>query len=723
MRCGVAGLILVVMSGCAKRPEPVRAVSDYVDPKLCAGCHAAIWKTYQTTGMGRSFFRAVAGSVPELESPAALQHEASGLIYQFDKKDTRYVLRRWETGFDGKLANAHEAEIHYVMGSGNHVRSYLSRTAQGRLAELPVAWYAERRSFAMSPGYDRADHQDFRRKISTDCMFCHNAYPAGADVQPASEPVFAEPLPLGIDCQRCHGPGRAHVEQRGRAGTIINPVKLGREKSLEVCMQCHLETTSFPLPNSLLRFGRGAFSYRPGEPLESFVLHFDHAKGSGREEKFEIVNSAYRLRQSKCFLKSDQLQCTTCHNPHQRGVKNGCQHCHPAVELAAKKHQQTGDCASCHMPKRRSEDVVHAVMTDHKIQRRAPTGALDPRKEIHEPAGGYRGEVSPYYPPLARPDTEVYVAIAQVIQRSNLKDGIPRLEALIQRQKPREPQPYFALAQALAVSGEREKAIANYRLALERNPQFVPALGNLGEVLHGVGRLQEAIEVLERARGFDPERASVLHTLGQAYRDAGRSAEARAALSKAIELDPDFAEAHNSLGGVLMDANEAAKAIGSFREAIRHQPSYSAARANLGNALMTANSFAEAEFHYRKAIALAPGSATAHYGYGVSLMIRERVDDAQREMETTLRLDPAKVEAMDALGRIYSVKANWAGAVAVYERALRAKPGFERAHLGLGTALAASGRMEAAKVHLNKAAASRDEGLRRDAAEVLKMIH
>ena len=29
----------------------------------------------------------------------------------------------------------------------------------------------------MSPGYDRPDHQDVRRKISFDCMFCHNGYP------------------------------------------------------------------------------------------------------------------------------------------------------------------------------------------------------------------------------------------------------------------------------------------------------------------------------------------------------------------------------------------------------------------------------------------------------------------------------------------------------------------------------------------------------------------
>ena len=82
-------------------------------------------------------------------------------------------------------------------------------------------------------------------------------------------------------------------------------------------MQCHLETTSSPLPASIVRYERGPFSYRPGEPLTDFILHFDHAPGTGHGDKFEITGSVYRLRQSECFRKSDGvLTCTTCHNPH-----------------------------------------------------------------------------------------------------------------------------------------------------------------------------------------------------------------------------------------------------------------------------------------------------------------------------------------------------------------------------------------------------------------------
>ena len=83
-------------------------------------------------------------------------------------------------------------------------------------------------------------------------------------------------------------------------------------------MQCHLETTSGRIPAVIKRFNRGPFSFMPGEPLEDFALFFDHAPGTGHDDKFEAVSSVYRLRQSKCFAESEgKLTCQTCHNPHR----------------------------------------------------------------------------------------------------------------------------------------------------------------------------------------------------------------------------------------------------------------------------------------------------------------------------------------------------------------------------------------------------------------------
>jgi hypothetical protein len=40
--------------------------------------------------------------------------------------------------FEGQQANRIEKQIDYVVGSGDHARTYLHRTGEGKLIELPV---------------------------------------------------------------------------------------------------------------------------------------------------------------------------------------------------------------------------------------------------------------------------------------------------------------------------------------------------------------------------------------------------------------------------------------------------------------------------------------------------------------------------------------------------------------------------------------------------------
>jgi hypothetical protein len=65
---------------------------------------------------------------------------------------------------------------------------------------------------------------------------------------------------------------------------------------MDVCMQRHLEPTGGGIPSLLTRFNRGPFSYLPDQPLEDFRLYFDYKQGTGRDDRFELVSAAYRLR-------------------------------------------------------------------------------------------------------------------------------------------------------------------------------------------------------------------------------------------------------------------------------------------------------------------------------------------------------------------------------------------------------------------------------------------
>src|SRR5262249_54299483 len=148
-------------------------------------------------------------------------HQASGTYFSMVRRGGRYFQRQYQTGFDGKTTDGIEKEIDFVLGSGDHARTYLHRTPANTLVQLPLGWYAEKGGYwAMNPGYDQPDHPGFLRNITYDCMFCHNAYPTipAANSTPRSSPVFAG-VPEGIDCQRCHGDGEKHVAlARGSSG-------------------------------------------------------------------------------------------------------------------------------------------------------------------------------------------------------------------------------------------------------------------------------------------------------------------------------------------------------------------------------------------------------------------------------------------------------------------------------------------------------------------------
>src|SRR5262249_3076501 len=153
--------------------------SSYVAGSVCAGCHAEIAKTYRQTGMGRSFYRpSAANTVEDYARRNRLDHRASGRSYTMTERGSEWFQRRHQTGVDGRETNVLQMRADSVIGSGNHARSYLHRAGDGRLIEMPVSWYSENAGYwAMSPGYDRPNQQDFRRAISFSCLFCHNAYP------------------------------------------------------------------------------------------------------------------------------------------------------------------------------------------------------------------------------------------------------------------------------------------------------------------------------------------------------------------------------------------------------------------------------------------------------------------------------------------------------------------------------------------------------------------
>lgn len=701
----------------------VPAQSGYVDSRVCASCHSEIAESFSQTGMGRSFGTAESAAPRAVFNNQTIYNKASDTYYTMFERDGKLFERRYQIGYRGERTNIVDEHIDYVIGSGNHAHTFLHRDTEGGLIELPVTWYSEGQGYwAMSPGYDRKDQEDFRRAIPAECMFCHNGYvrplsafnPKGLD-----PPAFPASLPNGIDCQRCHGPGRKHVEAvRANApgavirAAIVNPERLSRERQLEVCMECHLETSSSHMPNEIRRYDRTVFSYRPGQPLGEYKLIFDPVSNE-KDDRFEIAHAAYRLRMSACFRKS-QMTCLTCHDPHDSYRGSGmtqhylkvCGSCHAEVKHSVALPQGS-NCLTCHMPQRRTDDAVHVVMTDHYIQRHKPErDLLAPKPEADDRPPDKEGIVL-YYPSQlpSTAENELYRDVAEVRDGSRGTEAIARLQAAVVKDAPAAAEFYFELAHAYFKEGENADAVRWYEEALRRRRTYPAASKELAVALVAQGKRAQAEQALREASAATPADDRLAGDLGNLYLREGRIADARRTLLHALELNPALAQAENLLGLIAARQKDREQAEKEFRAAIRDDPSLAEAHYNLGDLLSGTGDYEQAAYQFQRAIGINPQYAAAHHGYGLMLELAHSYDEAVGELKEATRLDPQDVQTHGDLADLLAARGQLADAEAEYKIALAGAPSSADLHLSLGGVLAAQGRPGEAAQQFEKAIA------------------
>jgi len=548
--------------------------AGYADDAVCGECHADRAKTYQHVGMARAFSKPRPSNLIEDFDAPPYFHETSKQYFEMRRRGADVLFRRYQLTPDGVPVNVYEQIVDWILGSGNHARTYLYRTPGGELYQLPISWYSQTREWAMAPGYDRADHEGVTRRVRHECMFCHNAYAATAP-EPLSywrSQSFPANLPEGLGCQRCHGPGAQHAKDATRA-SIVNPARLDRQRRNDVCYQCHMQP-AVSLPGTR-RFGRDIYSFRPGQLLRDYAAQIDIVEHDlPRAERFEINHHPYRLEQSRCFTGSEgRLGCLTCHDPHRKVAeadraahyRKACMSCH------ATPHNVESDCTSCHMQARRTQDVVHVVMTDHLI-RRAPGGAeLVAKREERENAidgiEALRGD---------EPELDLLIPLIRAVPKP---DAVLRLERLLAETKPSEIEPWLDLAAVQLRQRRYAQLEQTTRHVLAKSPGQPLALEWLGLARAALTRnAAEAIPYLEAAtRGATP-RPETEFNLGLFLLQRGRTEEAIERYKRALAARPNLTAAWIRLGEAQLECGARDDAMESFRKALAIDPSNERAR-------------------------------------------------------------------------------------------------------------------------------------------------
>jgi hypothetical protein len=506
----------------------------YVSNEACAKCHAKIYESYTHTAMAQS-------SGPADENPllGEFTHKPSGVHFAIYRDAGRIWLsfdRPGDPLVDGKR------EFLYYIGEGRRGRTYLFSVG-GFVFESPVNWYADRHMWDMAPAYGEAKEIPLNLPATTSCLHCHvSGVRAPLD---GSENHYPSPIFFysGITCERCHGPGAAHVT----GGPIVNPAKLPAERRDQVCMQCHLEGNA-----AIERAGKRIYDYKPGDDLSEYVRYFvltgNVPPGLRATSQFEA------LTQSVCKQKSgDAMTCISCHDPHRAVAPESrvafyrakCLACHGAA-FGARHHARQEDCTSCHMPASLSSDVAHTQVTDHRIPRRPLAQAVAASTSDQFPG-------LTLFPPSANGERDLRdLALAwQSIVNSGMSMAQPQAEQLLRaalQQSPNDPALLSGLAYAAQIRGDDIQARSLYKKALEFDASSVDATTNLGVLEAQQGRMTEAIRLWQFAFERAPGRSAIGMNLARVFCESAHYETARTYVLRVLRFNPDLSSAKKLLG-------------------------------------------------------------------------------------------------------------------------------------------------------------------------------
>ncbi len=221
---------------------------------------------------------------------------------------------------------------------------------------------------------------------------------------------------------------------------------------------------------------------------------------------------------------------------------------------------------------------------------------------------------------------------------------------------------------------------------------------------HQAGRLPEAERLYRRILAISPNNVSALNNLGLIVAHD----EALALFQKAVALAPGFDDALVNLGGAQEALGRFAEAAASYQQAAILRPADPALHFRLGVVWHQQSKFEEARASYERALALAPNFIEARNNLELILLAKSQVNElfamavmhhqagrmteAEALYRHILTINPESLSALNNLGLLVS----GTEAMELFQRAAAINPAYLDAHINLGGALEALGRLDEA---------------------------
>ncbi len=216
-------------------------------------------------------------------------------------------------------------------------------------------------------------------------------------------------------------------------------------------------------------------------------------------------------------------------------------------------------------------------------------------------------------PVTAAPPAPIHVTYADAESSFTSHDyatAVTKFDAYT-KDRTENPWGYYMLGLSAWKAGQLDKARDAFEAVLQRDPQHVKALVNLGRVLLDQDKGSEALERIKDAIAIDSMNGASWRVMGRVEGHLGQVDDALNAYRTAISIDSTDTWSMNNMGVLLIDAGRYPEALGPLARAVQLDSSVATFENNLGIALERTGHFTAAAAAYQSALAADSGYAKA----------------------------------------------------------------------------------------------------------------